>query len=378
VNDLTHAAEIMEKLYTHPFYKEHLKHRGNRQTIMLGFSDSTKDGGYLMANWSIYKAKVELTALARKYKIDLAFFDGRGGPPARGGGKTHRFYASMGDEIANEHIQLTIQGQTVSSQYGSVETARFNMEQLINAGIVSELYPNKNDLLSNRNKDLIAEMAGESYELFMELRQHPLFVEYLEKYSPLKLLSRINISSRPTKRNGNTQLKLEDLRAISFVTSWSQLKQNIPGFYGVGTALQKMKNEGKWEEVKHLYQSSGFFKTMLDNCMMSMSKSDFRVTAYLKKDKKFGAFWQMLKDEYDLTKEMLIELTGSIGLMDEYPVERRSIAIRERIVLPLVIVQHYALQCLNNDQSDQELTEMYDKLVIRTVYGIVNAGRNLA
>ena len=146
-------------------------------------------------------------------------------------------------------------------------------------------------------------MADESYKLFMDLRQHPLFVDYLEQYSPLKLLSRINISSRPTKRNGNSKLKLEDLRAISFVTSWSQLKQNIPGFYGVGTALKKMKDEGHWEEIKQLYYSSGFFKTMLDNCMMSMSKSDFRVTAYLQKDKKFGAFWQMLKDEYELTKE---------------------------------------------------------------------------
>jgi phosphoenolpyruvate carboxylase len=378
VNDLTLAGEIMEKLYTHPFYKAHLAKRGNRQSIMLGFSDSTKDGGYLMANWSIYKAKVELTAIARKYEIDLAFFDGRGGPPARGGGKTHRFYASMGDEIANEHIQLTIQGQTVSSQYGSIETARFNMEQLINAGIVSELYPSKNDVLNSRNKDLISEMAEASYKRFMALRQDELFVEYLEKFSPLKLLSRINIGSRPTKRNGNSKLKLEDLRAISFVTSWSQLKQNIPGFYGVGTALKKMKDEGHWEEVRQLYQTSGFFKTMLDNCMMSMSKSDFRVTAHLQKDKKFGNFWQTLKDEYELTKNMLNELAGSEGLMQEFPVERRSIALREKIVLPLVIIQHYALQCLNNDQSNQELNDIYDKLVIRTVYGIVNAGRNLA
>ena len=352
--------------------------RNKSGVIMLGFSDSTKDGGYLMANWSIYKAKVELTAIARKYEIDLAFFDGRGGPPARGGGKTHRFYASMGDEIANEHIQLTIQGQTVSSQYGSVETARFNMEQLINAGIVSELYPSKNDVLDKKNKALISEMADASYKLFMDLRQHELFVEYLEKFSPLKLLSRINISSRPTKRNGNSKLKLEDLRAISFVTSWSQLKQNIPGFYGVGTALKKMKDEGHWNEIKQLYQTSGFFKTMLDNCMMSMSKSDFRVTAYLHDDKKFGAFWQMLKDEYDLTKTMMNELTASDTLMPEYPVERRSIALRERVVLPLVIIQHYALQCLNNDNSEEALTEIYDKLVIRTVYGIVNAGRNLA
>jgi phosphoenolpyruvate carboxylase len=377
VSDLKVAAEVMEQLYTHPFYKAHLERRGNFQTIMLGFSDSTKDGGYLMANWSIYKAKVELTAMARKYNISLAFFDGRGGPPARGGGKTHRFYASMGNEIANEHIQLTIQGQTVSSQYGSVETARFNIEQLINAGVISSLKPNKNDQLNERQKALINEMAGESYQLFMALRGHELFVEYLEKFSPLKLLSRINISSRPTKRNADAPLKLEDLRAISFVTSWSQLKQSIPGFYGVGTALKKMKDEGNWEEVKHLYGTSGFFKTMLDNCMMSMSKSDFRITAYLEKDEKFGAFWKLLKNEFELTKSLLLELTNNTVLMEDSPVDRRSIAIRERIVLPLVIIQHYALQCLNNN-TDTELADIYNKLVIRTVYGIVNAGRNLA
>jgi phosphoenolpyruvate carboxylase len=220
-------------------------------------------------------------------------------------------------------------------------------------------------------------MADESYNLFMALRQHPLFVEYMEKYSPLKLLSKINISSRPTKRNADSQLKLEDLRAISFVTSWSQLKQNIPGFYGVGTALKKMKDDGKWAEVKQLYHSSGFLKTMLDNCSMSMSKSDFRVTAYMEQDKKFSAFWKMLKAEYELTKAMLLELTGEDVLMGEYPVERRSIAIRERIVLPLVIIQHYALQCLNKNEHP-ELKDVYNKLVIRTVYGIVNAGRNLA
>jgi phosphoenolpyruvate carboxylase len=377
VNDLKHAGDVMEKLYTHPFYKTHLKRRGNKQTIMLGFSDSTKDGGYLMANWSIYQAKVELTAMARKYGIALAFFDGRGGPPARGGGKTHRFYASMGKEIANENIQLTIQGQTVSSQYGSVETARFNTEQLINAGITSALHPNHQDLLDDRHKALISEMADESHKLFLSLREDPLFVEYLEKFSPLKLLSHINISSRPTKRNAGAKMKLEDLRAISFVTSWSQLKQSIPGFYGVGAALKKMKDSGNWKEVKDLYRSSGFFKTMVDNCMMSMSKSDFRVTAYLEKDAKFGQFWKGLRDEFELTKSLLLELTDTEVLMEEYPVESRSIAIREKIVLPLVIIQHYALDLLNKT-NDEELIGIYNKLVIRTVYGIINAGRNLA
>jgi phosphoenolpyruvate carboxylase len=378
VNDLAVAAEVMERLYTHPFYKEHLKRRGNKQTIMLGFSDSTKDGGYLMANWSIYKAKVELTAKANEYGIHLAFFDGRGGPPSRGGGKTHRFYSSMGKEIANDHIQLTVQGQTVSSLYGSFDTARFNMEQLINAGIVSALNPDTKDLIDDEHKELISKLAEISHTAFMELREHPLFLKYLEKMSPLKLLSNINISSRPTKRNAGTELKLEDLRAISFVTSWSQLKQNIPGFYGVGTALQQMKDAGHWKGLKELYKSSGFFKTMIDNCMMSMSKSDFRITAYLVDDPTFGDFWKKLKAEFELTRELLLSLTDSDVLMQEYPVERKSIAIREKVVLPLVILQHFALQQLNTLPPDDKFYAVYNKLVVRTVYGIVNAGRNLA
>lgn len=377
VTDLKKAAQVMETLYQHPVYQQHLKFRNNRQSIMLGFSDSTKDGGYLMANWSIYNAKVELTAMANKYGIDLAFFDGRGGPPARGGGKTHRFYAAMGKEIANEHIQLTIQGQTVSSQYGSMETARFNIEQLLNAGLVSALHPEHNDLLDSRHKELISTMADESYKAFINLREHPTFTSYLENLSPLKLLSNANISSRPTKRNADGPLKLEDLRAISFVTSWSQLKQNIPGFFGVGTALQKIKNDGNWNEIKELYYKSGFFNTMIDNCMMSMSKSDFRITAYLEDDEQYGEFWKILKSEYELTKALLLELTDTQAMMQNYPVEKRSIALRERIILPLVTTQHYALKKLQT-VTDEKLKEIYKKLVVRTVYGVVNAGRNLA
>lgn len=379
VQDLSAAAAVMESLYTHPFYKAHLERRGNKQVIMLGFSDSTKDGGYLMANWSIYKAKIELTTLARKSGIQLAFFDGRGGPPARGGGKTHKFYATMGQEIANDHIQLTIQGQTISSQYGSFDTAHYNIEQLINAGVVSSLDThNDKDTLTSSEKALIDLMANESHHAFVSLREDPLFLKYLERFSPLKLLSQINISSRPVKRNSGAELKLEDLRAISFVTSWSQLKQNIPGFYGVGSALKKVKEKGDWEEVKRLYISSGQFKTMIDNCMMSMSKSDFRITAYLEKDREFGTFLKQLKDEYELTRDLILELTGTTVIMEQYPVERRSIALREKIILPLVTIQHYALQKLQSEDLDEAHIKIYNKLVIRTVYGIVNAGRNLA
>ncbi|WP_199117940.1 phosphoenolpyruvate carboxylase [Pedobacter sp. ASV28] len=377
VNDLAGAGEIMQKLYTHPFYKKHLALRNGKQHIMLGFSDSTKDGGYLMANWSIFTAKVALTKVSEEHNIQLAFFDGRGGPPSRGGGKTHRFYASMGKEIANKNIQLTIQGQTISSQYGSVDSAAFNIEQLINAGISSGVKSKHNVLLDEDNYNVLNAMAKDSYEAYIALRNDPLFLPYLEALSPLSLLSKITISSRPVKRNSGEALKLDDLRAISFVTAWSQLKQNVPGFYGIGTALNIQEKSGNWDQVVKTYQQSGYFKTIIDNGIMSMSKSDFEITAYLAKDETFGKFWKKLHHEFELSKKMLLKLTGHASLMENYPVEKRSIAIREKIILPLVLIQHYALEKLQHELSEEK-QQAYEKLAIRTVYGIVNAGRNLA
>jgi phosphoenolpyruvate carboxylase len=377
VDDLAVAGEVMETLYTHPFYKKHLERRGNKQDIMLGFSDSTKDGGYLMANWSIFTAKVALTEVSNKHNIQLAFFDGRGGPPARGGGKTHRFYASMGKEIANKNIQLTIQGQTISSQYGSIASAEFNIEQLINAGISSGIREKHNILLDPLHKDVLDVMARDSYNAYVSLRKDPLFLSYLEKFSPLTLLSKITISSRPVKRNSGKKLQLEDLRAISFVTAWSQLKQSIPGFYGIGTALKNQEAQGNWDKVHKTYQESGYFKTIMENCMMSMSKTDFSITAHFAEDPEFGAFWKMLNAEFELSKTMLLKLAEQDSLMENYPVEKRSIAVREKIVLPLVLIQHYAMALLQQKPDEAE-QQSYEKLAIRTVYGIVNAGRNLA
>ena len=378
VDDLSRARSVMEALYKNKAYAKHLARRGNKQTIMLGFSDSTKDGGYLMANWSIYKAKVELTALAREYDVDLVFFDGRGGPPARGGGKTQRFYAAMGGEIENKHIQLTIQGQTISSQYGSLDTAQYNIEQLLHAGLISEIKQNSSDTLTEKQKNVIDEMASESHRKFMTLRNHPKFLKYLETLSPLKSLSSINISSRPVKRNSDKELRLQDLRAISFVTAWSQLKQNIPGFFGVGSALEWAEENNLWSYVRNLYQNSGFFNTLIDNCMMSMTKSNFDITAYMKDDEHFGDFWTMLYEEYEKTKSYLLKLSNSKVLMQNYPVERASILEREKIILPLLTIQHYAIREIEHKKLTEEQKEVYRKLIGRTIYGVVNAGRNLA
>jgi phosphoenolpyruvate carboxylase len=381
VEDLKNAPRIMVSLYENNVYKEHLSKRNNTQTIMLGFSDGTKDGGYLMANWSIFIAKRELTEISKKYGIQVVFFDGRGGPPARGGGKSHQFYASMGKEISNKEIQLTIQGQTVSSSYGSMESARFNMEQLLNAGISNELFSNKEKTLSDAEEKVMNELAEISLQAYLDLKNHPEFMNYLSDVSPLKFYGETNIGSRPSKRGSSSRLTIKDLRAIPFVGSWSQLKQNLTGYYGVGIAIEELDKKGRLSEVKELYKNSLFFRTLIENCEMSMKKCFFPLTAYLANDPKYGEMWNRIYNEYELTKKYVLEISGQEELMSNYPVESLSIQMREKIVLPLLTIQQYAIAKIRNldeKQAGDEEKQIYQKLVMRCSFGIINAGRNSA
>src|SRR5436190_1280399 len=288
VDDLENASDVMKSLYTDPVYRKHLKLRGNRQTIMLGFSDGTKDGGYLMANWSIYKAKEEI---------------------------------------------------------------------------------------------LLREMAEKGYGAYKKLKDHPYLADYLLQVSPLRFYSETNIGSRPSKRGSSSGLSLKDLRAIPFAGSWSQLKQNVTGYYGVGSALQQMDKEGKWVQVQKLYRNSLFFKTLLDNCEMAMLKSFFPLTEFLSTHEQFGELWNMIYGEYELTCQYLSKLTGHNELMADYPVDQLSIQMRERIVQPLLTIQQYGLTRIREMEEQQQqspLKEVYEKLVMRCSFGIINAGRNSA
>lgn len=374
INDLRNAAGIMRELYRIPAYRAHLKRRNDTQTIMLGFSDGTKDGGYLMANWSIYKAKDELTELAREHGLNVIFFDGRGGPPARGGGKTHKFYSSMGANVSNQAIELTVQGQTVSSNFGTTDAAQYNLEQLIHAGIYSPLFAGKTETFTAEEETLLQSLAEESLRAYEDLKNDPAFLDYLSDVSPLKFYAETNIGSRPAKR-GVGKLTLNDLRAIPFVGAWSQLKQNVPGFYGVGHALKKM--QGSLAEISRMYQSNLFFKTLIDNCEMAMQKSDFNLTAHLAEHPTYSAIWRKIRDEYELCRESLVKVTGKSDLMSDYPIEQQSVQTREKIVLPLTTIQQYALEQIREAEAE-ESKSVYEKLVIRCSFGIINAGRNSA
>jgi len=381
IGDLNNAAQVMQALYSFPLYKEHLKRRGKKQTVMLGFSDGTKDGGYLMANYSIFKAKKELTAISAKYNVDIVFFDGRGGPPARGGGKTHKFYASMGSDIANKEIELTVQGQTVSSNFGTVEAAQYNIEQLIHAGVGNEIFSDGLSTFSQQEQELLQLLAEESFTSYASLKSHPYFLDYLYHASPLRFYAETNIGSRPAKRGASGKLTLQDLRAIPFVGAWSQMKQNVTGYYGVGTALKIMEEKGMFQDLKNLYVRSAFFKTLIDNCEMAMRKCFFPLTAFLSNHPTYGELWRNIEEEFELTKKYILLLTGKSDLMADYPIEQVSIQTRERIVLPIATIQQYTITKVREMEEKNipsELRSSYEKLVMRCSFGIINAGRNSA
>lgn len=381
ITDLEVSHTVMEDLYRNPEYAAHLKKRGNKQTIMLGFSDGTKDGGYLMANWAIYKAKERLTAISRKYDVTVIFFDGRGGPPARGGGKTHNFYASLGPTIEDKEVQLTIQGQTISSNFGTLDSSQYNLEQLISSGIYNSMSDVDLRMVPD-NRVVMDNLAKLSYDKYVDFKKHPKFISYLEHMSTLKYYAKTNIGSRPSKRGKAEGLVFEDLRAIPFVGSWSQLKQNVPGFFGVGTALKHYEDAGEFEKVQQLFKTSSFFKTLIENSMMSLSKSFFDLTKYMSEDEEYGEFWNVIHTEYETSKRLILKLTGYTELMQEEPAGKASIGVRESIVLPLLTIQQFALKQIQElekaEVKDTKRIAIFQKLVMRSLFGNINASRNSA
>ena len=200
--------------------------------------------------------------------------------------------------------------------------------------------------------------------------------------STLKYYAKTNIGSRPSKRSSSDELNFADLRAIPFVGSWSQLKQNVPGFYGVGTALKKYEDNGEFDKIIDFYNSSDFFKTLIGNSMMSLSKSFFELTEYMAKNEEFGDFWRLIHTEYETSKRLILKLSGYEVLMQNNRVSKASIEIRENIVLPLLTIQQFALlqiqELKKQDNPDTNLIKTYEKMVTRSLFGNINASRNSA
>jgi phosphoenolpyruvate carboxylase len=196
--------------------------------------------------------------------------------------------------------------------------------------------------------------------------------------TPLKWYGETNIASRPTKRGSGSSLKFEELRAIPFVGAWAQMKQNVPGFYGFGSAIEALEKSGKGDALKKLYQRSLFLRTLVENSMQSLSKSHFDVTAHMRHHPQFGEFWNKLYEEYQLTSAAMLRISGQGALLSNNLNSRESIRLRESIVLPLIAIQQFALQKLQDDKLTTSDREIYSNLVLRAMFGIINAARNAA
>ena len=382
VEDLANGEDIFNLMYNHPVYVEHIKKRNNRQYVMLGFSDGTKDGGYLKANWSIFTAKETLSGISKENGIKIVFFDGRGGPPARGGGNTNKFYSSLGDKIEDHEIQLTIQGQTISSNFGTLNSSQYNLEQFFCAGLENSVFKGDIASMTDEQREIMNDLAELGFEAYSNFKEDPKFIDYLEDVSVLQYYGKTNIGSRPSKRKSADKLSLSDLRAIPFVGAWTQMKQNVPGFYGVGAALKKYEDEGKLDNVKDFYKKSLFFRTLIDNSMQSICKTYFPLTSYLEEDQKFGQFWRGIYDEYEQSKRLLLEISGQKTLLEKSPNIKSSIKLRENIILPLITIQQFALMQVKaierGDKKEAEWKDAYEKMIIRAFFGSINASRNAA
>ena len=392
VKDLKNADSVMKKLYDLPWYFEHIKRRKNKQIIMVGFSDGTKDGGYFACNWMIYKAKEAISVLSRRYGVDAVFFDGRGGPPARGGGNTRRFYTSLSRHLKNREVQLTIQGQTISSNFSEQKKALYNLEQLFTSGLESRLNFYSGEI-DDREREVFDTMQKVSEKKYRELLKRKDFFQYLQTVSPLKYFGLSNVGSRPTsrgKKKGDSSDKksvngLKKLRAIPFVSSWVMLRQLVPAFYGLGTALEYVEKNVPGFSLRAFYRRTPFFQAIIGNSMQSLIKTDFRMTNACLIDERFRDIWLDIKAEAELTEKYIKQMTHEKLLGDE-TVNRLSIKAREAIIRPLVVIQQYALTQVDKinrkdvDKADVKLIkaqkEKWEKLIVRSFTGIINAGRN--
>ena len=376
--DLKNSTQIIDDLLKIKLYTDNLEIWQNTQTIMLGFSDGTKDGGYFMANWSILEAKRSLSKYFKSKGIKPIFFDGRGGPPSRGGGDMPLFYRGLSNVVSNHDVQVTIQGQSISSKFGNSDSAQYNLEQLLTSGLYGKLNLHNAHRLNPTEVSLINELAELSFNTYIRLKNRSEFVDYLAEITPLKYISEMNIGSRPSKRNTSDKLKLDDLRAIPYGAAWTQMRQSILAFYGLGTAINNVvkKNPDNLNIIKGIYKHSLIIKGVFDNALQSIAQTNFNMTKHIEKDPKYKDFWQQIFNEHSLAKKYLLAVTGkNENFLHNDPVKERSIKMRDDITVPLVVLQQYALNCLRHNPNHQ-YKDLLATIIKKSLATNINANQN--
>lgn len=383
IDDLHVAPEIMDSLFQLPAYRMGVESMDNMQEIMLGYSDSNKDGGVITANWELRVALDSLTAVARKHNVKLKFFHGRGGALGRGGMPLNRSILAQPPHTLGGGIKITEQGEVLSQRYAMKGIAYRSLEQATWALITAAFMARnpQSDILENKWETIMKGISEKSMEKYQELIfRDPDFMTFFKESTPLPEVGELNIGSRPSKRKNSD--RFEDLRAIPWVFAWTQTRYLLPAWYAAGTGLQSFYQDKKenMKMLRQMYAKWPFFRTAIDNLQMALAKADLQIA------KEYGRMmqnqaiaqriYQLIAEEYKITSSLILQITGQKEIMDNVPILQESIRLRNPYVDPLSYLQVELLTELRALREEDKDDALLLREVLLTINGIAAGLRN--
>ncbi len=389
---LSGAATLLEGLLGDPRYRDHLRARGDRQEVMLGYSDSSKESGFLAANWLLYHAQEALVRTARRHDVTLTLFHGRGGAIGRGGGPANRAILAQAPGSVGGRLKFTEQGEVIAAHYADVTIAQRHLEQVTAAALLASTpaHERETEEAAATGRTSMTELSAISRSAYRALVEHPGFAAFFGSATPIALISGLGLGSRPSSRSrgrpdAGAPPDLDTLRAIPWVFAWSQARANLPGWYGLGTALEAVAARGGREILDHLtdlYQRWPFFTSVLDNAELSLAKADiatFRRYADLASGPEAVAIRGLIEAEYARSIRLLLQVTGSDRLLAGHPSLAQSIELRAPYIDALSAIQVELLGRLRQAEATgagPEVTAALRGVVGATINGIAAGLQN--
>lgn len=391
ITDLRAAPDFMNVLYSNRTYREHLEARGRSQEIMLGYSDSAKDGGIFCSQWELYRAQDELASVSRRHGIEWMFFHGRGGTVGRGGGPEFEAILAQPSAAMNAKLKITEQGEVLWLKYAHVTIAQRSLELATSATLIASALEMTRNAVWERDHRIwlkAAEKASkESRKLYRALiYKHPGLVQYFHQATPIREVVRMQIGSRPARRVESS--RIEDLRAIPWVFAWMQSRHVLPGWLGVGTALASQIEHGPSSKrspdggrlLHQMYRQWPFFRALMDNVQMTLSKADFDIAARyaeLVAPREIGRkVYRKLKREFDRTKSLVLKTTNQANLLDNNKTLQQSIRLRNPYVDPMSYIQVELMRRLQSDSLTEDEREEIEEIIFLSINGIAAGLRN--
>ena len=379
IADLRNSAGVMQRLFELPVYRALVESRGQEQEVMLGYSDSNKDGGFLTSGWELYKAEIELTRVFAAAGVRLRLFHGRGGSVGRGGGKSYHAILAQPAGAVSGQIRITEQGEVISSKYATPEVGRRNLEIIAAATLEATLLDLEKEtepLTDRATMERLSELAFQAYRHLVY--ETPGFSRYFRESTPIAEIAGLNIGSRPAARKPSE--RIEDLRAIPWVFSWAQCRLMLPGWYGFGSAVRTwlLENPAGLEQLRRMHATWPFFRTLLSNMDMVMAKADLSIAARyaeLVTDPELRVtVFARIRDEFELTRTHLLAIAQQDELLADNPLLRRSIRDRFPYMDPLNHLQVELLRRHRAGESDERVQRGIHMSINGVAAGLRNSG----